>query len=102
MKLIIAIVDNNDTDEALTQLNKSGFLATHIASTGTWLNTGSATLLVLSHTAQVKQVLDILHTNCGTRRHHSTNDFTYSGLVNTTESGGGAAFVIDLEQAVRL
>lgn len=46
MKLIVAIVQDNITDEISSALNSANLRVTHIASTGGFLRKGHSTLLI--------------------------------------------------------
>ena len=46
MKMIIAILKDNDCDSAIQSLTAAGFRVTRIASTGGFLKRGNGTLLV--------------------------------------------------------
>ena len=46
MKLVFAIVNNEDGNLVMRELNKAGFSVTKMASTGGFLRAGNTTLLV--------------------------------------------------------
>ena len=46
MKLVFAIVSNDDATTVMRELNKEGFQVTKLASTGGFLRVGNVTLLV--------------------------------------------------------
>ncbi|MCI6136775.1 MAG: cyclic-di-AMP receptor, partial [Oscillospiraceae bacterium] len=45
MKLIIAIISNDDSYDVLSELTKAGFDATKLSTTGGFLSAGNVTLL---------------------------------------------------------
>lgn len=64
MKLIIAIIKDEDNDSVSKALTKNDFRVTFIASTGGFLRSGRSTLLVGVEDKQVEKALDIIRLNC--------------------------------------
>ena len=60
MKLIYAIVNNDDSHAVSSNLTKAGFSATKLASTGGFLMAGNTTFLVCSEDSQVDEIIDII------------------------------------------
>ena len=48
MKLVFAIVSNDDGNTVMRELNKAGFSVTKMASTGGFLRAGNTTLFVVT------------------------------------------------------
>lgn len=108
MKLIIAIVQDQDSPSLTQDLTENEFRITKLATTGGFLKAGNTTLLVGVENEQVDEVLKIIEDNCKTR------DITTSLLSVTTPGdtyvphplvvkvGGASVFVIDVDQYVRL
>ena len=46
MKLILAIINNDDTAKASAELNHAGFFVTKLSTTGGFLMVGNTTLLI--------------------------------------------------------
>lgn len=67
MKLITAIVQDEDLPTLLDGLIKSGFRATAIGSTGGFLRSGNSTLLIGVEDHQAGRVLSIIRERCRTR-----------------------------------
>ncbi|MDD5368662.1 MAG: cyclic-di-AMP receptor [Anaerolineaceae bacterium] len=63
MKLIIAIVRDNDNDPVSRALTAQGFRVTLVASTGGFLRRGSTTLLIGVEDAQVEQGMNLIRDN---------------------------------------
>jgi len=63
MKLIIAILPDNDSDSASKGLIDAGFRVTKIASTGGFLRKGSTTLLIGVEDAQVDDAIHAIRQN---------------------------------------
>ncbi|MGI6251733.1 MAG: cyclic-di-AMP receptor [Anaerolineaceae bacterium] len=68
MKLIIAIIPDEENDRISNQLTANEFRVTCIASTGGFLRSGRSTLLIGTDESRVEQALEILRTECGQGR----------------------------------
>jgi len=64
MKLIIAIIKDEDNDAVSRSLTKKNFRVTFIASTGGFLRSGRSTLLIGVEDEQVDAALEIIRENC--------------------------------------
>jgi len=105
-KLLLAVIQGDDYAETVDDLNRSGFFATLLSSTGGFLKKRSMTLMIGVEEHQTQTVLDILK-NCAGRR----QQMTYSNLSMSPGGpnpsipmmpvqmsvGGVAVFIIDLE-----
>lgn len=60
MKLLIAIVRSQDTDNVLKALVEGDFGVTHIASTGGFLRRGNATLMIATEEERVDTAIDVI------------------------------------------
>lgn len=65
MKLVVAVIHEEDVSPLSQALTEAGFRMTKIASTGGLLRRGSATLLIGVEDDQVEQVLQMLREHCG-------------------------------------
>ncbi|MCB2210443.1 cyclic-di-AMP receptor [bacterium] len=63
MKLIIAIIKDEDNDNVSRALTKENFRVTFIASTGGFLRSGRSTLLIGVEDEQVPQALELIRKN---------------------------------------
>ncbi len=66
MKLIIAIIHNEDNDRVSRMLTGENFRVTMIASTGGFLRSGRSTLLIGVEDERLERALQILRENCVT------------------------------------
>lgn len=64
MKLIIAIIKDEDNESVSKALTKKAFRVTLIASTGGFLRSGRSTLLIGVDDDQVENALDVIRNNC--------------------------------------
>ena len=60
MKLIYAIVNNDDAHSVSSSLTKSGFQATKLASTGGFLMSGNTTFLICSEDDKIDEIIEII------------------------------------------
>jgi len=63
MKLIIAILQDSDTDNVTQALTAENFRITRIASTGGWLRRGVVTLLVGLEDDRVDAAIEVIRAN---------------------------------------
>jgi len=66
MKLIIAIIHDEDNDRVSRMLTGENFRVTMIASTGGFLRSGRSTLLIGVEDERLERALKILRENCVT------------------------------------
>lgn len=105
MKLVIAVVQDKDSNRLSGALVKEGFRATKLASTGGFLRSGNTTFMVGVEDERVEEVLHVIQSNCKTRDQLVT---PVSPLGGTSESyipfpvevqvGGAAVFVLPVER----
>lgn len=91
MKLIIAVVQNQNADEVVDALVQADYRATRFASTGGFLRRGNTTIMIGVQDAQVDHVIDVIR---GVVR--STGETLPDGQSAAT------VFVLDLEEYQRL
>ena len=66
-KLILAVLQGEDYDDTVYELNKQGFYATLLSSTGGFLKKRSVTLMIGVSADKVEQVVAILKRRAGRR-----------------------------------
>lgn len=64
MKMIIAIIRDEDNDRVSSKLTAEEFRVTFIASTGGFLRSGRSTLLIGVDESRVERALELLRENC--------------------------------------
>ncbi len=82
MKLIVAIVQNDDADDLIDNLTAAHFGATRLASTGGFLRTGNTTIMVGVPEDSVEPVLKIIAGNSLKRKQNVVNPFPAPGVPN--------------------
>lgn len=103
MKLIVAIINSDDSQSVLSEITKAGFYATKLSTTGGFLRAGNLTLLMGVEDNQVDELLEILRANCKKRKEitplmPSINSGLFSAMPVEVTVGGATVFVIDVEQ----
>ena len=104
MKLVVAIIQDRDTDVVLDTLTKRGIIVTKVATSGGFMRQGNSTLLMGVDETQVKLVTDLLREASHRRKMFmpmasGITDTAY-GLHNQieVEVGGATIFVFDVDQ----
>lgn len=80
MKLVVAIVQDQDAGRAVDELIASGFGATRINTAGGFLKRGNATILAGVEDNRANEVIQILRDSCH-RTQHEGAQVTSSGIV---------------------
>src|SRR6056297_280009 len=104
MKLITAIIHDEDSKELLEELNDKEFRVTKLASTGGFLRSGNTTLLIGVSKEQVDEVLELIRGICKERKKltttapvgSSTSNFIVLPIEVTV--GGATVFITDVER----
>ncbi len=94
MKLVVAIVQNEDADDLIEALTAAHYGATRLASTGGFLRQGNTTVIVGIPDEAVQNVLNIVAQHSQSRRQPVTNPFPDSTTIPSRKTSGSA------EQAV--
>jgi uncharacterized protein YaaQ len=103
MKLIYAIVSNDDSHTVTDQLMKSGFMATKLATTGGFLLAGNTTLMICTNDEKVDEVIEIISKWCKKRKTVSNLNQnygvgTFSSIPVEIVVGGATVFVTNVER----
>ncbi len=103
MKLVLAIVNNDDSGAVAAHLTKNGFYATKLATTGGFLKAGNTTFICGVEDERLEEVLEIIRAQSKRRTQMvPTTTFYDAGLyaaypVEVTV-GGATIFVLDVAQ----
>ena len=105
MKLIYAIVRNDNEDDVVSQLKKHRYSVTRLSTTGGFLKKGNTTLMIGAEDDKVDEVISIIKQECGQHQKLTVNMPYISGttMVNyatmpmTVEVGGATIFVINVD-----
>jgi uncharacterized protein YaaQ len=109
MKLVIAIVQDEDVDALTEELIGAGHRFTKVSTTGSFLRTGNSSLLIGVEDEQVDSIMSILERTC---RRRTQVAVPYSpalepGLLYLPENievevGGAIVFVMNVNRFERL
>ncbi len=108
MKLLIVIVQDQDSLSLVSELTEMDYRVTKLASTGGFLKSGNTTLLIGVEDEKVDHVLSIVESNCKTRE-ITTSLLTVSMPGDTyipypleVKIGGATVFILDVEKHIKL
>ena len=99
MKLVYAIVQNDDSKRLLRELTNHRISVTRISSTGGFLHNGNSTLMI-----GVEETLDIIKEKSSTRKEYMVVPSAVPGYIDNSPApvqvtmGGATVFVVDVEQ----
>jgi uncharacterized protein YaaQ len=94
MKLIIAVVQNEDADNVIDALLENDFRATRLASTGGFLRRGNTTVMIGVQDHQIEQVLGLIRQEAHAR--------AQAEAPESVQTAAATVFVLDLEDYQRL
>lgn len=80
MKLVIAIVQDDDASDLVEVITDKNFRVTKLATTGGFLKSGNTTLLIGGEKEKVDEVLAIIKDVCKSRKQCSNITFTSSRI----------------------
>lgn len=107
MKLILAIISNDDAKACTSALNKASYHVTRLATTGGFLSAGNTTLIVGCEDKQVDKAIEIIG-NESSRRKETIPAAMSAEMANVAvypievEVGGATVFVLDVDQFKKL
>lgn len=107
MKLVLAIINHDDANTVIQSLTKAGFSSTKLATTGGFLRSGNATVLIGVDEEKVQNVIDIIHEHSHSRKQliPATTEVGYGyypGMPVEVTVGGATIFVVDVERFERV
>ena len=106
MKLIIAIVQDEDDSRLINKLMNEGFGATKLATTGGFLRSGNTTLLTGVEDEKIDTVMGIIEKTCKSRKQMAPVHTPMTGSAGMyvpaypvqVTVGGAIVFVLNVEQ----
>ena len=109
MKLIIAIVQDEDASRLISSLMTDGYRVTKLATTGGFLRSGNTTLLVGVEDDKLDNAMAIIEKVCKSRKQIATSPSPISGTTGVyvpypieVTVGGATIFVLDVEQFAKI
>lgn len=105
MKLIIAIVQDKDSNRLSSGLVKANFRATKLASTGGFLRAGNTTFMIGVDDHQIEAVMEVIRSSCKVREQLVTPVTPMSGTTDSylplpveVQVGGATVFVMPVDR----
>ena len=108
MKLILAIVNNDDSAIVSSELTRAGFAITKLSTTGGFLQVGNTTLMIGAEDDQVDAICDIIRQKSYTRKKSMPTSASYGkglGVCDTvaeTNVNGATVFVLSVDKFEKL
>ena len=111
MKLVYAIVRNDNEDDVVSQLTRHHYSITRLSTTGGFLKKGNTTLMIGTPDEQVETVKRVLHETCAQRTQVEVLVPHGTGGVPTwnvgpaplkVTVGGATVFVLDVAEFQKL
>ena len=109
MKLIIAIVQDEDASRLVSSLMGDGYRVTKLATTGGFLRSGNTALLVGVEDEKLQNAMAIIEKVCKSRKQIATSPAPISGTTGVfvpypieVTVGGATIFVLDVEQFTKI
>lgn len=105
MKLIFAIVQDEDTSRLVNKLMNEGYGVTKLATTGGFLKAGNTTLIIGVEDDKIDGAMNIIEKVCKSRRQIATSPSPVAGATGVyvpypieVTVGGATVFIVDVEQ----
>ncbi len=103
MKLVLAIVSNDDSNAVSAGLTKGGFQVTKLATTGGFLMAGNTTLISGVADEKVDEAIEIISKNSSKRTQLVPSSSTldvgmYSSFPVEVTVGGSTVFVLNVDR----
>ena len=109
MKLMIAIVQDEDAGRLIGEMMDQGFSVTKLATTGGFLKSGNTTLLIGIDESRYEECLSIIEKVCKSRKQIATAPISMSNAASGMYTsyplevtvGGATVFVLSVDQFVK-
>lgn len=108
MKLIFAIINNDDSSAVSSALTQNGYFATKLASTGGFLMSGNTTFLIGTDDDKVDDAINIIseHSKKRSQMMPSSASYGIGGMYSSfpveVTVGGATVFVTDVDRFEKL
>lgn len=109
MKLIIAIVQDEDAARLVSSLMNEGYGVTKLATTGGFLRAGNTTLIIGVEDDKFQGAMAVIEKICKSRRQIATSSSpvgatsgTYMPYPIEVMVGGAIIFVVPVEQFIKM
>lgn len=104
MKLIMAVIQDKDSNRLANEFIDANIRATKLSSTGGFLKAGNSTFIIGVEDDRVQETLELIKKTCQSRRQYLSStmslDMSLDGQVPypvEVEVGGATVFVVPVE-----
>ncbi|HPE00058.1 MAG TPA: cyclic-di-AMP receptor [Bacillota bacterium] len=106
MKLVMAIVSNEDANKVIKKLINSNFFVTKLATTGGFLMSGNTTIIVGVQDDLLDSCINVISESSKSRTKLVPNAISsefgiFSSMPVEVQVGGATIFVMDVEQFIK-
>ncbi|MBQ8080689.1 MAG: cyclic-di-AMP receptor [Clostridia bacterium] len=108
MKLVIAIVQDEDAGRLIGELMNEGYGVTKLATTGGFLKSGNTTLLIGLDDERFDECMKVIERICKSRKQITSAPVTHGGTTGMyapypieVSVGGATVFVLSVDQFVK-
>lgn len=106
MKLVIAIVSNDDTSAVTSTLTEHGYFITKLSTSGGFLRAGNTTLLIGTDEEKVPALIELIKQESKRRTEvvpaNATFDINhYAAFPVEVQVGGATIFVLNVEDFIK-
>ena len=108
MKLVLAIINNDESTLVSSALTSAGFFVTRLSTTGGFLMVGNTTLLIGTEDNRTSEVIAIIEKHCTTRTQTALPTASFGAgmkkesLPCEVNVGGATIFVLNVEDTRKL
>lgn len=109
MKLVIAMVQDDDAVDLVDAITEAGYMVTKLATTGGFLKSGNTTLIIGVEKEKVQDVINVVEETCKTRKQMIStptpitgNTEMYMSYPIEVQVGGATIFVVDVDQFIKI
>ncbi len=108
MKLIIAIVNNDDSASVSASLTTAGYFITKLSTTGGFLQAGNTTLLIGAEDGDVEGVVSVIREHSSTRVKEVPTSASFGRGISQADVkskahvSGATIFVLSVESFLKL
>lgn len=106
MKLVYAIVRNDNEDDVVSRLTQHHYSVTRLSTTGGFLKKGNTTLMIGADDEKVDEVIELIKQECGQHQTltvsmpyiSGTTMMNYASMPMSVEVGGATIFVMNVDR----
>ena len=105
MKMVLAIINYDDSQDVISSLMKAGFSITKLATTGGFLKAGNVTILIGLDESKLDECFDIIREHSRKQIMPATAELGMGFFPSTpvqVEVGGATVFVLNVERFEKL